>query len=740
MAENIAKGLKCNIRHKVWFTNKEGTIFISNYFWHLMELIKPSDIDSKYKLWKLENLPLFFDLNDNSMYKIKEWKSESWFKNSSKDRIELLISFIKDNLSKWLEFYHAWDPDREWELISRLVVNYIKNYFKEKENIDLDKELSGEYRLWVNKFTNKTLTKELEDKKDISLYDNLYKSALTRSHSDRFVWMNLSSYYTLLTGDYKNILNVWRVQTAFLRIVYDNEIEIKNFENKTTFKMLWHFSKDNSDEFIAEWFSEKIKNGRIENKNIYDFIKKDLDSKQDNEFTVVENKSVLKEEKIKEIYSMDALVEDAEKKLKFNIEKTQDIYQELYEKKKILSYPRNDNWFLTNEDYKNLEDSIYTMTTHPKYGEYISQLISAWKINPNKDFVDDSQVWAHSWLHFLIPDSENNDTTWNNNWIIDTYNQLNSDEKKLFDLILERTLAVFETPYAYESSEIVLNKDKHFFRIRWKVLKDKGWKRIYWQSDNKDVILPNLKEWDVCNLLKIEEHKVLSKPPARYTEWKLFSSVSDLAKLVKDNKELSKRIKAISPWWDRQLWLWTSWTKKEIIKSLNDNWFTEIKKWKIYMTDKWYKLISIIDPKFSDVVTTAKWEDNIKKIEEGKYTYDEFINSLKKDIEKVISEKTPKSNIKNNYKPLNKASLWICPKCWIWDIKSWEKWYSCSCPKCDFILWKNSYNKEFKEKEIKSLLSDWKLECVKMYSEKKSKTYDANFRLNKDTFKLEMYF
>jgi len=724
MAHNMYKHLWCNIKKQGYYTNKDESIYIARAVWHLLELKTPSDIDQKYKLWSLKNLPIFVPFAD------KYIPSQNW-----KSQLLKILNIFNKNKDNDIIIYHCWDPDREWELIVRNIVRYIKEELN-KKNIDIEKSIKHEYRLWLKDFSKQTIFNEIKKKNDIKNFNDFYFASMARQHSDWLIWMNMTPYYTVVSGSYGQVLNVWRVQSSILRIVVDKELEILNFKEITKFKIIWEFNKENP--FQASWYSEKLKDWKLDNKNL---VKKVLDDlKEKKEFKIIEKKQEIKKETLKELYNLPNIQADAEKKYWYSLNETLEIMQSLYENHTIMSYPRaNDSWYIAEDDYEKLEQGFLEgLLKIEKYKDIIQSFINEKKLKPTKNYVDNEKVWAHSWIYIKLPDDESKN-------FIDVYNQLNKNEKNILDLIVCRILWVLEGDYIYESSELVLNNWPHFFKLNWKILKNLWFKKYYNISNKKwnvDKLLPKLDKWDSVILEKTEVKEVKNKKPQRYTQGSLWLSINDLALLLKDDPKLSARIRKLSPKnnkWDRALWLWTWWTRWNIINWLIKDGFIkeEWKGKKIIPTSKWFKLISILDNKFKDPITTWIWEDLLKQIEDWEYTYKEFIDNTKKDITTVINQKEIKADKKYKYEPILDDAIWICPSCWVWEIKVWEKGYSCSSKKCDFIIWKNFLNHTFSAKEVEILLKWESLKNIKLYSTKKEKEFTTNLKVNFKSWKIE---
>lgn len=724
MALNMQKHIWCTIKKNWYYQNSEGTIYLTRAVGHLLRLKSPSEIDDKYKLWKLDNLPIFVPFYDKYIPSDK-----------GKEQLNKIYNLFKMNKDNEIEFYHTWDPDREGELIVRNITMYIKNRSK-KEWDDIEKSIIGEYRLWLKDFSKKTIQNEMKRKANIKEYDNFYMASMARQHSDWLVWMNLTPYYTIVSWSYWNVLNVWRVQSAILKILVDKELDIQNFKEITTYKVLGDF--DEKNEFTAEWFSKNLKDGKLVSKEQVKKVQDDLINRK--EFTVIDKIKETKTESLKELYNLVNLQLDAEKKYWYKPTDTLSYMQNLYEKATIMSYPRaNDSWYIADDDFWKLKLwFIQWLVNVPEYSKIAQKFITEWKVKANTNFVDNEKVWGHAWIYIKMPDDESRNFE-------DEYAKLDINEKNIMRLIINRILGVMNWNYIYESSELKLNNWPHFFKIWGKILKELGWKEYYKLSDkkNEDKLLPQLEKWSIVNLIKTNVKEVKNKKPTRYTAATLGKSIDDLASLLKDDPELSARIRKLSPKtakWDRKLWLWTWGTRWNIIDwlAINDfimfTWSWKTKK--IEVTNKWMKLVSIINEQFRDPVTTGKWEDYLKKIEDWEWTYKEFIDELKNSIKSVVNEKKIIANKKYKFHNMLDDSIWVCPLCWVWEIKSWDKWFSCSSAKCNFIIWKTMLGHKFNIKEIETLLEGWILEKISLYSEKKKKQFTTNLKLDVDTWKI----
>lgn len=729
MWKNIANGLFDKFESKNWYLlSPDKKTIITWWVWHLVSLKLPNEINSKWKMWNFENLPMFINFKEN--YKV-EWNAKKQF-----NIIKTLFLNCKTKGYK-VNVFHAWDPDREWELITRLIMKQLKD-----EIPDLDGVIEKEYRLWLKDFAKKTIEEEFKKLNEIKNFDNLYYSALARQHSDYIVWMNLTAYYSLLIWLKKETFNVWRVQSAILRLLVDRDLEIRNFKDSFTYRLIWTFNnkENNIDNFIGIWFSEKTKDWILKTINLVETVKKDLILEKENEkiikyknpFKVEDKKKDLKKEYLNWLYTLVDIQVDAEKRFWYSPWDTLKYLQWLYHNHWVLSYPRTDSWFIEKSDYEKLEEALYELWDVSYYDKLFEKFFEKkYEINPSSNFVteDKSKLGSHSWIYILKP------TKWT---LKAVFEKLNIQEKNIFTLVLERIIACMVNPYIYESSELILKNWVHLFKIQGKVLIDKWFKDFYMVSnkENNDIILPNLEVWDIVNLNNLEIKEVKKTKPKYYTKWTLAKTIDNLANLFdkETHPELHKRIVKISPKWERQLWLWTPATRASIIDKLQESWFITEKSKKLYPLSKGYKLLSVIDENMADPITTAEWEDNLRKIMEWEFTYQEFIKDIKEIVKNLLNKKEHNLNLKYfQNEILWKDNFWLCPKCWIWEIREFDKWYSCSSQKCSFIIWKNISSVNISKDIVKEIIEDWKTKKEFDFTKKDGKTkFKAWLKLDKN--------
>lgn len=670
LALDIAKALWCDIttKSKGYYHNKDEDLYVTWVFWHLLELLPPDKLNKDWGgNWSVSKLPMIPTFDFKSEYGIKEGMSQQYN----------LISKLVANAD---EIYNAWDPDREGELL----IQEILQVMKKKDNVKL-------YRLWLLDLNKKNIQKEYKLKRENSDYKDLFYSAFARQKADWLVGLNLTQLYTLKAkAEGKGNSGVWstgRVQSAIVNILYERQKEIEEFQS-IPYWNIKSFYSINNDKKALDWLFFKLvdkksvsSDNEEENENDEDFNeekkvietrifnKEEKDSiytkvKDAKEGRVIDKKTVLKQEEYKGLYSKTQLMSDCSSLLWIDGSLSSNIIDELYEKYKILSYPRTDNNYLNDSDFQNFLQVVPELSEIDKYSDIIEELEEENRLQPNKKFVDNSKVTAHTWLYPLMPD----------NGFSYVYENLPEIHKAVLDLVIKSVLANMAKPYSYEASVIVIDINGETFKSNGNILKDKGYRILYeeYGVKTKNKVLPKLEVGDTIQLDSIEVIDKETTPPPRYNESSLLTYIEDLGAIVNkrsDNEELKKRIKDIWGDGERKLGIWTPWTRWTIIDICIKRWYIE-KKWKdkkqyYYVTDKGVELIKMIDKDFFNPITTALWEDKLRQISDGELSDKTFLEDIISTIKYIIEREKEALVAHEKSKPvLLESNVWNCPKCW----------------------------------------------------------------------------
>ena len=586
----------------------EGNDYIVTYaVGHLVSLYDMKDYDEKYSgYWKMENFP--FIPKDKFKFKIDPSKNKQFNIIKSllnRDDVEYIIN--------------ATDNDREGELISFLIFLMAKN----KKPIK---------RILVNEWTKEDITRGMNNLKDDTEMRNLQASGYTRLITDWLIGINFTSVATLKYGNGK-LLNIGRVILPTVKLIYDRDMEIKNFTPKTYYEIEGTFKSKNGD-YKGKYINKK--ESKIDN---IDDVNKIINSINSKEGKIIKKEVKSSKEYAPKLFSLTLLQGYVTSKYSdFTSDKVLKICQSLYEGKGkggYITYPRTDSTYL--------EESLTSKVSHTleilKKGLPFENDI---KFSKTKRVFDSSKVDSHS---AIIPTH-----------IVPT--SLNKDEKIVYDIIKDRFLANFMPPAEFENTEIKTDVDKHIFITKGKVIKKLGYLKIY-NKEEKDDILPFVDLDEIVDVLKIEPVTKQTKPKKSYTEDTLLKAMKNCGKNVDDDTILSGYS------------IGTSATRSEVLKKIEQVGYVKKKKKSYYITDLGINLVEIFPIKeLFDVDYTGKLEKSLYDIQKGTYDRKIFladimnfiiksVNTIKYDSYKKIIPKIKSLKINKIY--IKKVGIKIPP-------------------------------------------------------------------------------
>lgn len=679
VARDIANVLGCK-------SKGDGFLYNNNYMvsWavgHLVTLCEPDEYDPAYKKWRMETLPII----------PKDIKTKPIRNTVSQYNILKKLMNSKDVDS----IICATDSGREGELIFRYIYNLVgcKKPFE---------------RLWISSMTNKAISDGFANLKPGSDYDNLYTSAKCRSEADWLVGINASRAFTI---KYNALLSIGRVQTPTLALIVARQKEIDNFAVTEYYEVEADF-----EQYKGTWINNKEET-KIQN---IDDAKKIAD-KVKGKTAVVE--SVKKEEKKllpPLLYDLTELQRDCNKKFGFSAQKTLNIAQDLYEKRKMITYPRTDSRYLSDDMIPKLKIVLSKLNNTNTYNEYSSRFLSMAKLPITKRIIDNSKISDH---HAIIPTESNINV-----------NNLSADEFKVYDLIARRFMQVFYPPYVYSSTKIITTCENEKFITKGTTVIDKGWQELNVSSEKdkkkKDTPLPNVEKDTVLNVKSSKVNKKNTNPPSKYNEASLLSAMENAGRFVED-ESLKEQLKESG--------LGTPATRAAIIERLIKVGYIKREKKYLVPTDKGIKLIEIVPDELKSPETTGKWEKGLTSISKGKMTSDKFMNSIKRYVCYIVDQ-SRKGECKvifpaDKKRGKTKAKyLGICPKCGGYVMEN-SKGYYCTNWKqgCKFTIWKNSlenYSVNVTPEFVSEILKQKEVKNIDiMYNGLKSK---ADISISKD--------
>jgi DNA topoisomerase III len=605
VARDIANVLKCSKKGNGFL---EGDKYIVTWaLGHLVTLADPETYDNKYKTWNLEDLPMLPD-----RMKLVVIKQTGKQFNAVKSQL------TRNDVN---EIIVATDAGREGELVARWII--------EKTNIK--KPIK---RLWISSVTDKAIKDGFAKLKPGKDYENLYAAAVARSEADWYIGLNATR---ALTTKFNAQLNCGRVQTPTVAMVAAREDEIKNFKPQTYYGI-----EAQTDHLKLTW-QDANGNSRSFNKEKVDTIVKAL-GRQDATVTAIDRK--IKKVFSPALYDLTELQRDANKIFGYSAKETLNLMQKLYEQHKVLTYPRTDSRYLTSDIVATLPERLKACGI-VEYRSLANKVLTK-PIKATKAFVDDSKVSDH---HAIIP--------------TEGYVNISSfsdKERKIYDLVVKRFLAVLFPAYEYEQLTVQAKIGNEKFIARGKSVVNSGWKEVYGNrfedeetdDDVKEQLLPRLNQGDVFKTKLIVQTSGQTKAPGRFTEATLLSAMENPGKYMNTtNKELANTLKSTGG-------LGTVATRADIIDKLFNSFLIEKRGGKeIFITSKGRQLLDLVPGELKSPATTAEWEQKLEQIAKGKMKKDVFINEMKKHTKEIVAEiKASGKKFKHD-----NISTKSCPEC-----------------------------------------------------------------------------
>lgn len=603
VGRDLARVLKCNQKGNGYM---EGSRYIVTWaLGHLVTMADPEQYDEKYKTWRIEDLPML-----PSQFKLIV------IKQSSKQFYTVKNLMHRKDVSG---IVIATDAGREGELVARWII--------EKANVKKPMK-----RLWISSVTDKAIREGFQRLKDSKAYDNLYASAVARAEADWIVGINATR---ALTCKYNAQLSCGRVQTPTLAMIAKREDEIKNFKQKTFYGIVAEANR-----LQLQWQDSYSKDTKTFDKEKCDKI---LGTIQGKEAKVISVEKKQKKKFAPLLYDLTELQRDANRWFGYSAKETLSIMQRLYENHKLLTYPRTDSRYLTTDMVDTLSDRIQACCVQP-YVSMASKILQR-PIKGNKSFVDNSKVSDH---HAIIPTEEPV-----------FLSKLSEKERRIYDLVVKRFLAVFYPPFEYEQTTIKAQIGEETFIAKGKVILQQGWKEIYAhpfedeEEDMADQVLPKINKGDIMKITSVIQTQGFTKPPAFFTEGTLLSAMENPSRFLdKEDKSLAKILGETGG-------IGTVATRADIIEKLLNSFLIEKRGQDLLITSKGKQLLDLVPEDLKSPALTGEWEKQLGKIAEGALHKDFFVEDMKKYSKNIVNE-IKKSNATFKHENLTGNR---CPQC-----------------------------------------------------------------------------
>ena len=594
VARDIARVLGCSKKNNSYIEGKDYVVTWA--LGHLVTLADPEEYGEQYKTWRMDTLPMLPD-----RWKLVVIKQTSRQYHAVKEQI-----FRKD-IS---DIIIATDAGREGELVARWILGKAGNRKPLK-------------RLWISSVTDKAIREGFSHLRPGKDYENLYHAAVARAEADWEVGINATR---ALSCKYNAQLSCGRVQTPTLAMIAAREEEIKKFIPK-----LYYGLKAVVKGIPFTWTDAKNNSGRTFDKSRIENIYKKAAQK----IRITEVKKKTKKTYSPALYDLTALQREANQRYGYSAKETLNIMQRLYENHKVLTYPRTDSRYLTTDMTGTLKERLKACAVGP-YRKAASRL-SMQEIKADKSFVNNAKVSDH---HAIIPTEQ-----------FVQLEHMSSDERKIYDLVVRRFLAVLSPDCEYEEISLTGMIGNETFRAKGSQILKAGWREIYdadWEDiEDEDApdnggstgsssltgtTWPDIREGSELPVTSLSITEGKTKPPAYFTEGTLIAAMENPARYMQHKDQTLARTLGETGG------LGTVATRADIIEKLFGSFLMEKKGAEIHITSKGRQLLSLVPPDLKSPELTAQWELRLKSIAQGKESQDKFMAEIEDYTKSLISQ------------------------------------------------------------------------------------------------------
>lgn len=578
VGRNIAEALNCKQRKDGYL---EGEEYIVTWaFGHLVTLCDCIDYDEKFALWNFDYFPY---IPEKFRYKVK---TDNKNKNKEDPGAKKQLMIIKALVERpdVDSIITATDYDREGELIALLIFSFIR----------ANKPIK---RILINEWTPQEIKRGLEGLKTNEEMRPLQDAGVSRQLADWIIGINFTSLATLKFARGKgSLLNIGRVLMPTLKMIYDREMEIKNFKSETNYELMVEFMAEGGS-YKGKFFHGK--NDKFPKKESVEKLKKEIEGKRG----IIEEKKVeIKYEYSPSLFNLSNLQGHITSKYKgWTADKVLKVAQSLYEKK-YITYPRTESTALEETIKDKAKNVLETLKADLPFKDEI-------KFNDSKKVFNNAKVESHS-------------------AIMPTYikpKNLSQDEAIVYDEVKNRFISQFMEPAEYENTEVITKvKGENYDRLfitKGKILKRKGWLKLY-KEDKKDELLPPLEKDEEVDIVKADVVTKKTKPPAHHTEKTLLKAMETCGKNRGDKEDDDDSILYGYS-------IGTAATRAETINKLKTAGYIYAKGKSLLITDVGIKLIENFPVKeIMDTDYTGKLEKKLFDMEKGKYKKEDFLREI----------------------------------------------------------------------------------------------------------------
>lgn len=668
------------------------SMVISHTVGHLLEIQEPDSFKVVRGKWSLENLPVLPD----------------HFDLVPREKAQEQLRILKKLLARKdvTEVINACDAGREGELIFR----YVAQHFNNKKPVR---------RLWLQSMTSDAIREGFAHLRSDEEMLPLSEAATCRSESDWLVGINgsraMTAFYKELLGGFQ-VTPVGRVQTPTLAILAEREEKIRNFEPRTYFELHGTFEVA-AGNYPGKWFDETFKKSDDEDaksERLWDLAKAEaIRQKCEGKTGTVHEERKPTTQAPPLLYDLTTLQREANGRFGFSAKRTLQLAQALYERHKVLTYPRTDSRYLPSDNLPVVKKVLRGMDD-PSLAPHARKALDNDWVKPTPRIFNNAKVSDH---HAIIPTGASPAN-------LDEY------EMKLYDLVARRFIAVFFPAAKFEVTKRITTIAEEKFKTEGKVLREPGWLEVYGKSaagEDTESLVP-VQDGESSRAATVELRELQTKPPPRFNEGTLLSAMEGAGKLVED-EELREAMS--------QRGLGTPATRAAIIEGLLLQEYIRREGRELAASAKGIKLITALRElriaALSSPEMTGEWEYKLKEMEAGKFSRETFMQEIRDLVAGVIkkikdaSGSMSSETMRGNFHDLDTK----CPKCGeTVGFKESFKAYDCKNQDCKLVVWKTVSSRELEPEEVRTLLETGSVGPIKGFKSKMGRPFEAKLALS----------
>jgi DNA topoisomerase-3 len=693
VAADIARALGGFTRQGEYF--ESDRYVLSSAVGHLLEIGMPEDEEVKRGKWTFAHLPAI-----PSRFALKPIEK-------NEDRLKVLLRLIKRK--DVTDLVNACDAGREGELIFR----YIAQYAKTAKPVR---------RLWLQSMTPAAIRDGFAALRSDEAMRPLADAATCRSESDWLVGINGTRAMTAFnskSGGFQ-LTTVGRVQTPTLAILVDREAKIRAFVPRDYWEVIGTF-RAKAGEYTGRWFDEAWKKPED-----------DPDARAERLFDQARAEAIAaacagKPGEVAEeskpstqiaplLYDLTSLQREANGRFGFSARTTLSLAQALYEKHKVLTYPRTDSRALPEDYQGTVRSTLEVLGETNAYGTFARRVLKEKWVRPNKRIFDNAKVSDH---FAIIP-------------TLSTPKHLNEAEQKLYDMVVRRFLAVFYPPAEYLVTTRITRVAGEPFKSEGKVLVEPGWLAVYGKAAQEDEpTLAAVAKGEKVATEKVDVAKLVTRPPPRFNEATLLSAMEGAGKQIED-EELREAM--------REKGLGTPATRAQIIEGLILERYIHREGRELVPTAKAFSLMTLLSGLgVTELVSpelTAEWEYKLAEMEHGRLAREAFMREIVGMTKHIVAQA---KNYESDTIPGDFATLAVpCPKCG-GEVHEKYKKFQCVSPSCDFGFWKILGGRQLEPAEAEALIRDREVGPLEGFRSRLGRAFAAKLRLS-DTLEVQFDF